>query len=88
MAATSGLQKTLLHIEQGLASVEEQIHARDSQLYTTVGEMAEKLRALELSQKKRDEEFERVTAQIRASNTPNTVLRDSDKPFVLSLIHI
>ena len=43
---------------------------------------SEKLRPLELSQKKRDEEFERVTAQICASNTPNTVLRDSDKPFV------
>ena len=46
--------------------------------------MAEKLRALELSQKKRDEELERVTAQIRVSNTPSTVLRDSDKRFVPS----
>ena len=84
MPATSGLQKTLLRVEQGLASVEEQIHARDSQLYATVREMAEKLRALELSQKKRDEELERVTAQIRASNTPHTVLRDSNKPLVPS----
>ena len=84
VAATSRLQKTLLRVEQGLASVEERIHARDSQLYVTVGEMAEKLRALELSQKKRDEELERVTAQIRALNTPNTVLRDSDKPFMPS----
>ena len=52
VAATSGLQKTLLRVEQGLASVEERIHARDSQLYATVDEMAEKLRALALSQKK------------------------------------
>ena len=44
VAATSGLQKTLLRVEQGLASVEEWIRARYSQLYATVGEMAEKVR--------------------------------------------
>ena len=84
VAATSGLQKTLLRVEQSLASVEERIQARDSQLYATVGEMAEKLRALELSQKKRDKELKRVTEQIRVSNTPHTVLRDSDKPLAPS----
>ena len=37
VAATSGLQKTLLRVKQGLAPVEERIHTRDSQLYATVG---------------------------------------------------
>lgn len=84
VAATSGLQETLLRVEQGLASVEKRINARDSQLYETVEEMAEKLRALEVSQKNRDEELKRVKEQIRVSNTQQTVLCDSDKLLVPS----
>lgn len=68
VAATSGLQETLLRAAQGLASVEKRIHARESKLYETVGEMAEKLRALEVSQKKRDEQLTRLKEQIHATN--------------------
>ena len=46
--------------------------------------MAQKLRALELSQKRRDEELKRLTKQIRESNTPQTVLRDNDRSLVPS----
>ena len=84
VASTSGLQETLLRVEQGLASVEKRLHARDSRLYETVEEMAEKLRTLELSQKTRDEELKRVKEQIRVGKTTHPVLRDSDKPLVPS----
>jgi len=84
VASTSGLQETLLRVEQGLASVEKRLHARDSRLYETVEEMAEKLRALELSQKTRDEELKQVKEQIRVGKTIQTMLRDSDKPLVPS----
>ena len=46
--------------------------------------MAEQLRALELSQKRRDEELRRLTKQIRESNAPQTVLRDNDRSLVPS----
>ena len=84
VASTSGLQETLLRVEQGLASVEKRLHARDSRLYETVEEMAEKLRALELSQKTRDEELKKVKEQIRVGKTTQTMLRDSDKPLAPS----
>ena len=48
LASTSGLQETLLHVEQGLASVEKRLNSMKQWR-----EMAEKLRALELSQKTR-----------------------------------
>ena len=46
--------------------------------------MAEKLRALELSQKTRDEELKQVKEQIRLGKSTRTMLRDSDKPLVPS----
>ena len=42
--STSGLQETLLHIEQSLASVQKQLHKQESRHYETVEEMAEKLK--------------------------------------------
>ena len=85
VASTSGLQETLLRVEQGLASVEKRLHVQDSRLYETVDEMAEKLRTLELSQKMRDEELKQVKAQIPVGKTTHLVLCDSDKPLVPSL---
>ena len=84
VASTSGLQETLLRVKQGLASVEKRLHARDSRHYETVEEMAEKLRALELSQKTRDEELKQVKVQIHVGKTTQAMLRDSDKLLVPS----
>ena len=67
-----------LRVEQGLASVEKRLHARDSWLYEMVEEMAEKLRTLETRSLKR------VKKQIRVGKTTQTTLRDSDKHFVPS----
>ena len=57
---------------------------RDSRLYETVEEMAEKLRTLELSQQTRDEELKQIKEQIRVGKTTQTMLRDSHNPFVPS----
>ena len=46
--------------------------------------MAEKLRALELSQKTRDKELKQVKEETRVGKTTQTMLHDSDKPLVPS----
>ena len=85
VASTSGLQETLLRVEQSLASGEKRLHARDSRLYETVEEMAAKLRTLELSQMTRDEELNKIKEQIRVGKTTQTMLRgDTNKPLVPS----
>ena len=48
VSSMSELRKPLLHVKQGFASLEKQLHTWDSRLYEVVGEMVEKLRTLEL----------------------------------------
>ena len=75
ISSMGGLRKTVLQVKQSLASLEKQLHTWDSRLYEVVGEMAEKLRTLELP-----EWWETICVE----KTTQTMLHDSNKPFMPS----
>ena len=80
-SAAKGLQDTLCWVERGLASVEQRMKDRDSRLYETIDDIEAKLKKLELSQAKRDDELSNMRQKLHDKQVG---LRDHDASFVPS----
>lgn len=78
VSAMKGLHDTLCRVERGLASVEKRMNARDNRLYDTVDELGTKLKLMELSQAKRDEELAQLRREFRGQHDTQAGLRDRD----------
>ena len=80
-SAAKGLQDTLCRKECGLASVEQRMKDRDSCLYETIDDIEAKLKKLELSQAKRDDELSNMRQKLCDKQVG---LRDHNASFVPS----
>ena len=80
-SAPKSLQDTLCLVEHGLASVEQRMKDRDSRLYETIDDIEAKLKKLELSQAKRDDELSNTRQKLHDKQVG---LRDHEAPFMPS----